>query len=119
MIYKALFGERGTWVRPLSIWDNQIEIDGKTVKRFEYVGGDGQELLSNLDKLHTTDLGVARIRENLALEGGDVIGWCRQKTISSDQIIRRSKNWNVHNGNVVITINAHGYTVITAHIKKP
>ena len=38
VIYKALYGERGTWVRPLSMWENPIEVDGKTVKRFEYVG---------------------------------------------------------------------------------
>jgi len=38
VIYKALYGERGTWVRPLSMWDNLIEVDGETVKRFEYVG---------------------------------------------------------------------------------
>ena len=37
VIYKAPYGERGTWVRPLSMWDNPIEVDGKTVKRFEYV----------------------------------------------------------------------------------
>ena len=38
VIYKALYSEGGTWVRPLSMWDNPIESDGKTVKRFEYVG---------------------------------------------------------------------------------
>jgi hypothetical protein len=38
VVYKALYGEGGTWARPLSMWDNPIEIDGKTVKRFEYVG---------------------------------------------------------------------------------
>jgi len=38
VIYKALYGEGGTWVRPLSMWDNLIEVDGETVKRFEYVG---------------------------------------------------------------------------------
>lgn len=37
VIYKALYGDNGTWVRPLSMWDNLIEIDGKTVKRFEYI----------------------------------------------------------------------------------
>ncbi|MCL2051025.1 MAG: EVE domain-containing protein, partial [Lachnospiraceae bacterium] len=41
VVYKALYGERGTWVRPLSMWDNPIEVDGKTVKRFEYVGENG------------------------------------------------------------------------------
>ena len=38
VIYKALYGEGGTWVRPLSMWENLIEVDGKTVKRFEYIG---------------------------------------------------------------------------------
>ncbi|MCL2530030.1 MAG: DUF1653 domain-containing protein [Coriobacteriia bacterium] len=38
VVYKALYGEGGTWVRPLSMWDNPIEVDGKTVARFEYVG---------------------------------------------------------------------------------
>ena len=38
VVYKALYGERGTWVRPLSMWENPIEVEGKSVKRFEYVG---------------------------------------------------------------------------------
>lgn len=38
VVYKALYGEGGTWVRPLSMWENLIEVEGKMVKRFEYVG---------------------------------------------------------------------------------
>ena len=38
VVYKALYGDGGTWIRPLSMWDNPIEFDGKTVKRFEYIG---------------------------------------------------------------------------------
>ena len=38
VIYKALYGDIGIWVRPISMWDNPIEIDGKTKKRFEYIG---------------------------------------------------------------------------------
>jgi len=37
VIYKALYGECGTWVRPLSMWQNPIELDGKTVMRFELI----------------------------------------------------------------------------------
>jgi len=37
VIYKALYGEEGMWVRPSSMWENLIEIDGELVKRFEYV----------------------------------------------------------------------------------
>jgi len=38
VIYKALYGEKATWVRPLSMWDETVEIEGKSVKRFEYEG---------------------------------------------------------------------------------
>jgi len=36
VVYQALYGEGGTWVRPLSMWDESVEADGKTVKRFEH-----------------------------------------------------------------------------------
>ena len=53
VIYKALYGERNTWVRPLSMWGNPIEVDGKTVKRFEYIGGScGAERRQNLEEAH-------------------------------------------------------------------
>jgi len=38
VVYEALYGKRELWVHPLSIWDNVIEVDRKTVKRFEYIG---------------------------------------------------------------------------------
>ena len=38
VVYKALYGEGGTWVRPLSMWEEEITRDGKTFKRFEYIG---------------------------------------------------------------------------------
>jgi len=38
VIYKALYGDKKVWVRPLSMWNDEIEVDGKTVKRFEYIG---------------------------------------------------------------------------------
>ena len=37
MVYKALYGEGEIWVRPASMWEEEIEINGKTVKRFELV----------------------------------------------------------------------------------
>ena len=33
-VYRALYGEGGLWVRPLSMWSEIIERDGKTFKRF-------------------------------------------------------------------------------------
>ncbi len=38
VIYRALYGECETWARPVSMWDETVEHDGKKVSRFEYVG---------------------------------------------------------------------------------
>ena len=34
VVYRALYGEHGLWVRPLSMWDEVVERDGVRVKRF-------------------------------------------------------------------------------------
>ena len=36
VVYKALYGEGEVWVRPLSMWDEIVEVGGKNVPRFEY-----------------------------------------------------------------------------------
>ena len=38
VVYKALYGEGGIWVRPASMWNETVERDGKKYKRFEYIG---------------------------------------------------------------------------------
>lgn len=38
VLYRALYGERGLWVRPLDMFFETIERDGKTQQRFEYIG---------------------------------------------------------------------------------
>ena len=38
VVYRALYGEGAVWVRPLSMWNEQVERDGKTYQRFTYVG---------------------------------------------------------------------------------
>lgn len=38
VIYRALYGEYGLWVRPLTMFEETIEKDGKQIKRFEYIG---------------------------------------------------------------------------------
>lgn len=74
------------------------------------------ELISNLDKLHTTDLGVVRIKRNLSLDVDDVISWCREKIENQNALItRRGKNWYINIDDYEITVNAYSYTIITAH----
>ena len=38
VVYRALYGEGEIWVRPLYMWDEDVEVNGKTVKRFEFIG---------------------------------------------------------------------------------
>lgn len=77
------------------------------------------DLLNNLDKLHTTELGVQRIKKNLSLDVDDVVEWCRDKIRSTNAVItRQGKNWYISIDFCEITVNAHSYTIITAHKKK-
>ena len=39
VVYRALYGDCGIWVRPLSMWNEQVERDGKLYTRFTYIGG--------------------------------------------------------------------------------
>lgn len=77
------------------------------------------ELLKHLDKVHTTELGVVRIKKNLSLETDEVVDWCKFKIESNDStIIRKGKNWYVNVDGCIITVNAYSYTIITAHKEK-
>ena len=38
VVYRALYGEHGLWIRPLAMFIEIIERDGKTFKRFQYMG---------------------------------------------------------------------------------
>ncbi|MCL2377055.1 MAG: DUF3781 domain-containing protein [Defluviitaleaceae bacterium] len=76
------------------------------------------DLSANLDKLHTTELGVERIKRNLSLADVDVVDWCKSKIKNSRNIVRRGKNWYAHTDDAIITVNAHSFTIITAHKAK-
>jgi len=73
------------------------------------------ELIENINKLHTTKLGIGRIKQNLGIETDDVLDWCKQQIKQADDILRSGKNWYVHTDDSVITVNAQSYTIITAH----
>lgn len=38
VVYRALYGERGVWVRPAAMWNEAVERDGQVYRRFTYIG---------------------------------------------------------------------------------
>lgn len=78
-----------------------------------------QILLDNIDKIHTTEMGMNRIRKNIELDDCDVVRYCKKKILDKKcNIYKQGKNWYCENDNVKITINSYSYTIITAHTVK-
>jgi len=38
VIYMALYGENGIWVRPLKMFIEEVEMDGNKISRFTFIG---------------------------------------------------------------------------------
>lgn len=38
VVYKALYGEGGVWVRPAHMWNETVVYNGESVPRFKYIG---------------------------------------------------------------------------------
>jgi len=76
-------------------------------------------LLNNLDKVHTTEMGVDRIKRNIEVDVDDIVKYCVDKIKQENAVIeRKGKNFYVTVDGIIITINASSYTIITAHKEK-
>lgn len=76
-------------------------------------------LLSNINKIHTTKMGIDRIKKNLKIETNNVVEYCINKILDkSCNIYKKGKNWYCEIDNIKITINSYSYTIITAHTVK-
>ena len=77
-------------------------------------------LIENIEKLHTTELGKLRISRNLSLEHPEqAVDFCTnliKKASEFSQIKRLGKNYYAETDGIIITINAHSYTIITAKL---
>lgn len=76
------------------------------------------ELIKNLDKLHSTPMGYDRIKKNIGLLGDDleIIFQCKKMILNpQSKIERNGKNWYVQFDDVKLTVNAFSFTIITAH----
>ncbi len=81
-------------------------------------------LHSDINKIHTTELGFQRIRKNLAeraeslKEDSALIDFFKKLISSSDcKITRKGKNWYCQKDGIVLTVNGFNYCVITAKNK--
>lgn len=76
-------------------------------------------LIENIDRLHTTELGAKRIKRNLQIgidHIDDIVQWCKMRILDQDAVIERiGKNWYITINHYKITVNAQRYTIITAH----
>ena len=80
---------------------------------------DKQILLDNINKVHTTEMGINRIIKNLKLNTNDVVEFLKNKVLDKNcNIYKQGKNWYCEIENIIITINSYSYTIITAHIKR-
>ena len=72
-------------------------------------------LINNIDKLHTTPMGIDRIKKNLNIDC-DVIKYIKEKVLDKNAYIyKKGKNYYCEVDNIKITINSFSYTIITAH----
>lgn len=77
------------------------------------------ELLLNINKIHTTDMGEERIKKNLLLNNEEPVEYCKNIIMNNKSIIsKKGKNWYCKYNNIIITINSFSYTIITAHKTK-
>lgn len=77
---------------------------------------DANELITNIDKIHTTELGLLRIQKNLELNNVNVLTFCKDIVRNKKSIITsRGKNWYIKLNFIILTINRYSYTIITAH----
>jgi hypothetical protein len=38
VVYKALYGEGQIWIRPLNMFLEEVDVDGKKILRFKHIG---------------------------------------------------------------------------------
>ncbi len=77
------------------------------------------DLINNISNLHTTPMGVERIKKNLGLSDSDPVEWCKERILSKNaEIELKGKNWYITVREPIsctITVNKYSFTIITAH----
>lgn len=74
-----------------------------------------ETLIENIDKIHTTEMGVGRIQRNLGIDD-EPVSYCISKLKKEESEVKKEgKNYYVEVDGCIITINSSSFTIITAH----
>ena len=72
-------------------------------------------LLENIDRIHTTEMGVGRIQKNLGIND-EPVSYCISKLKQDNSEVKKEgKNYYVSVDDCIITINSSSFTIITEH----
>ena len=72
-------------------------------------------LLENIDKIHTTEMGIGRIQKNLGITD-EPVSYCIAKLKQDNsKVTKEGKNYYIYVDDCKITINSSSFTIITAH----
>lgn len=78
--------------------------------------GEKENLLQNINKIHTTELGEERLIRNLGLKNTNPVAFAKKFILKEKtHVYRRGKNFYCELSGVRLTINAITYTIITGH----
>ena len=42
VLYRTMYGDEDLWVRPYTMFFEEVEVDGKTTPRFKYIGKESE-----------------------------------------------------------------------------
>ena len=72
-------------------------------------------LIENVEKIHTTEMGVGRIQKNLGI-ADEPVSYCVSKLKQDNSVVaKEGKNYYINADDCIITINSSSFTIITAH----
>ena len=79
---------------------------------------DKKILLENINKIHTTEMGIDRIQSNLEIRS-EPVSYCISKLKKENsKVTKKGKNYYIDVDDCIITVNSNSFTIITAHKKK-
>ena len=74
-------------------------------------------LLENVERIHTTEMGIGRIQKNLGISD-EPVNYCISKLKQDNSTVaKEGKNYYVDVDDCIITINSSSFTIITANKK--